>query len=294
MKRITLLVLAGLTLGGCGEKPQAETETTASAAPTPAELMGIERKSWDDWGNKDGEAIAGFLAARFVEVGRDGAFDRAASLRRWTSHDCELRAVNFSDEHVNQIADGVVLLTYKAEGNIACGGHTMPSPNYSATLYVRENGAWRAIYYQETVAADASGTRPPTSADAAISIPGTTTADAELVALETRLWETWMQRDTVAFTQLMSDRFVGQSYAGRLTKADFVHGAFDAACRVDAYSLGPIAATPVSDDVVLLTYRAEQTARCGDQPLPTTLMSAGIYVREDGGWKSIFYMETPM
>jgi hypothetical protein len=287
-----LLVLAALILGGCGERPQADA--TASVAPTAAELLEIEKKSWHDWANKDADGIGGFMAVSFVDVSRYGAFDRAASARRWATHECELRDISFGDEHVDQFADGVALLTYTWTGGMVCDGEAMPTPGHSATLYVHENGAWRASYYQDRIAEGASGIMPPTPADAEMGIPDATTADAELVALETQLWESWKQRDSGAFETLLSDRFAGQSAVGRITKADMMRYAFDPACTVDNYSLGPIAATTVADGVVLITYRAEQSGRCGEDPFPSPLMATSMYVREGGAWKAIFYMETPM
>jgi hypothetical protein len=289
-----LLVLAVLVLGGCGERPQAETVDVVNAGPSAAELLEIEKKSWNDWANKDADGIGNFLAVSFVDVSRYGAFDRTASLRRWITHECELSDISFSDEHVDNFADGVALLTYKWTGSIVCEGQPMPTPVHSATLYVHENGVWRASYYQDRIADGATGTVPPIQAGAEINIPGTTTADAGLVGLETQLWETWKQRDSNAFEPLLSDRFAGQSPIGRITKADMMRYAFDPACTIDSYALGPMAATTVAGGLVLITYRAEQSVTCGGDPLPSPLMVTSMYAREGGAWKSIFYMETPI
>ena len=72
-----------------------------------------------------------------------------------------------------------------------------------------------------------------------------------------------------------------------------VDGVRSPACVVQAYSLGPLALTPVSADTVLVTYRAEQDTTCGTQKVPSPVWASSLYARRGGRWVNVLYQHTP-
>jgi hypothetical protein len=302
-----LAILAGCAIffigcGGGAEKPanantnsaNANTAAPKASAPTKEALLAIEKKSWDDWSKKNEKGIDGFMAANYVDVGRSGIFDRATSIKRWIDHKCEMKSITFSDEQMNELAEGVALLTYKTTGDIVCDGKPSPTPTYSSTLYVREGDAWKAAYYQEVAAFDAKGemvpTKPEPKKEASEAKPDA--ASEEFTALEKKIWETWKARDQNAFSALVSDKFVGNGNRGRSDKALMLKNAFDPTCKVESFSLGPIKAISVSKDVTLIAYSAQQKGACGKDAFPSPVSVGAMYVKENGKWMNVYYMET--
>nr|MBA2378492.1 nuclear transport factor 2 family protein [Blastocatellia bacterium] len=166
---------------------------TSSAAPAVAELVGIERKAWDDWATRNVAGLEGYMASNFVNVGYNGASDRAAAIKSWTSHKCEMKELTFSDEAVDQLAPDLALLTFKATGAITCDGIAGPDPLNVSVIYKREGDSWKAVYYQEVPTPDAKGEYGPPSStfDKAAELASLKPAPDALVAAETKLWETW-------------------------------------------------------------------------------------------------------
>ncbi len=268
---------------------------TKAAAPTAQTLSAIEKKSWEDWGKRDSSGIDGFLASKFVGVGSGGASDRAASMKSWTEHKCEMKDLSFSDEKVTELADGIYLLTYKATQTTTCDGKPNPSPVNSSTVYVKEGDAWKAMYYQEVPATDAKGAYSPPSipVDKEKELASLSPAPDDIVAAEKKLWDTWKAQDRKAFEEHMSAKFVANGRVGFMEREAYLKGAFDPPCKVESASAGSMKAIEINKDLTMIIYRASQKGTCGTDKLPENVLSVSIYARENGKPMAIYYMENP-
>lgn len=266
-----------------------------SIAPSAQELSTIEKKSWEDWAKRDSSGIDGFLASKFVGVGSSGASDRAAAMKSWTEHKCEMKDLAFSDEKVTELADGVYLLTYKAAQTTNCDGKPNPSPVYSSTVYVKEGNAWKAMYYQEAPAMDAKGaySAPSTPVDKEKELASLSAAPDDIVAAEKKLWDTWKSQDRKGFEEHLGASFVGNGRGGHITREAYLKGAFDSQCKVDNVTVGPMKAMEINKDLTMIIYRASQKGSCGADKLPENVLSVAIYKRENGKPMAIYYMENP-
>jgi hypothetical protein len=267
-----------------------------SAAPTAAELMAIERKAWDDWASRNTAGLEGYMAPNFVNVGYSGASDRAAAMKSWTSHKCEMKDMKFSDEAVTQLSNDLALLTFKATGSIVCDGIAGPDPMNVSVIYTRDGGAWKAIYYHEVPTSDAKGEFGPPSAtyDKSAELASLKPAPEDLVAIEKKLWDTWKAQDRKAFEEHLGDSIVVNGANGRLDRTQYLNAAFESDCKVDTISLGPMKSMEISDDLTMMFYRAAVKGTCGKDPVPANTIAATIYKRENGTSKAIYFMESPV
>ncbi len=269
---------------------------TSSAAPALAELVAIERKAWDDWATRNAAGLEGYMASNFVNVGYNGASDRAAAMKSWTSHKCEMKDLKFSDEAVSQLAPDLALLTFKATGAITCDGTAGPDPMNVSVIYKREGDSWKAVYYQEVPTPDAKGEYGPAPAsyDKAAQLASMDPAPQELVTTETKLWETWKTQDQKGFEENLSSDIVVNGAMGRADRAQYLKYAFGSECKVESYNLGPMKAQEIGDGLTMMFYRAAVKGTCGKDTVPPNSIAATIYKRENGTPKAIYFMESPV
>lgn len=267
-----------------------------TAAPTKEALIAIERKAWEDWAAKKADGLEGYMASKFVSIGNSGANDRAATMKSWTGHNCEMKSLAFSDEKMTELGDGVALLTFKATAPITCDGKAGPDPVNVSVLYANEGGAWKAMYYQEVPAADAKGEyAPPTTPfDKEKELASLSAAPEDIVTVEKKLWDTWKAQDRKAFEEHVSAKFVGNGRAGFSDREAYLKGAFDPPCKVESATAGPMKAMEINKDLTMIIYRASQKGTCGADKLPENVMSVAIYARENGKPMAMYYMENPV
>jgi hypothetical protein len=110
--------------------------------------------------------------------------------------------------------------------------------------------------------------------------------------LETNSWVAWKGHDAVFFEQFLSEDHVEVHAHGITGKAAVVDGVRSPACVVQTYLLGPFSLTRVSEDTVLVTYRAEQDTACGNQKVPSPVWATSLYARRSGRWVNVMYQHT--
>lgn len=299
---IAALALIAACSGTADNKPAGNANVSnantapKAAAPTKEALMAIERQAWTDWAERNEKGLDGYMASDFVNVGYNGASDRAAALKSWTSHKCEMGDMAFSDEAVTELGDGIALLTFKATGPITCDKIVGPSPLNVSVLYGKEGDAWKAKYYQEVPTADAKGDYGPPSAthDKAAELASLKTAPDDLVAAETKLWETWKTQDQKGFEEHISNDIVVNGTMGRLDRAAYLKYAFGSECKVESYNLGPMKAQEIGEGFTIIFYRAAVKGTCGKDTVPPNSIAATIYKSENGTPKAIYFMESPV
>jgi hypothetical protein len=112
--------------------------------------------------------------------------------------------------------------------------------------------------------------------------------------LETMSWVAWKSHDAPFFERFLSDDHVEVHPYGIVGKAAVVDGVRSPACVVESYSLGAFSMTAVSQDTVLVTYRAEQNTQCGGLAVPSPAWATSLYVRRAGRWLNILFQQTPV
>ena len=110
--------------------------------------------------------------------------------------------------------------------------------------------------------------------------------------LEAQSWVAWKAQDADFFERFLSDDHVEIHGYGITGKAAVVEAVRRRACTVRSYALGPISLAAVSDDTVLVTYRAEQDTACGEAKVPSPVWASSLYVRRSGRWVNVLYQHT--
>ena len=103
----------------------------------------------------------------------------------------------------------------------------------------------------------------------------------------------WKAQDATFFEQFLSEDHVevhGYGVAGKKAVVGAIRGG---ACIVASYSLGPLSVVHTSPDSVLVTYRAEQSTRCGTAMVPSPVWATSLYVKRAGKWLNVLYQQTP-
>jgi hypothetical protein len=112
--------------------------------------VSLERQGWEAAKAKDAASYERLLAEDFVRVGADGVttkngekndFDQLAmDTYKWEG----LQVVHFTPD--------VTLLAYKATQKTTYRGQPLPSPTWISSLWIKRNGTWLNVFYQETKA----------------------------------------------------------------------------------------------------------------------------------------------
>lgn len=131
--------------------PAPTKKETAEAKPAETDpateaLMAVERKGWDAWKNKDAKALDDWAGKDMISiVGSDGRVDRAAALKIWSEHKCEIKSFSLTDGSSTPFGGTISLLTFTASIDGKCDGKTVPA-EWDATIYVKEGDAWMPTF----------------------------------------------------------------------------------------------------------------------------------------------------
>lgn len=114
-----------------------------------------------------------------------------------------------------------------------------------------------------------------------------------LEKLETQTWERWKTRDKTGYAELIGEPAIRVTADGissgvaNTVSLDNVEG-----CDKRHYTMQKVTTHKVTDDVYILTYRAEFGETCdGKEAVYQTYMSSTF--RKDGdSWKNVAYTET--
>lgn len=115
----------------------------------------------------------------------------------------------------------------------------------------------------------------------------------ELAGIEKSLWAAWAQNDSKAFKETGREDAILITAMGRESLADFADDP-SGDCEVFGYSLDDFQLIELGSEAAIITYRAEQDAKCSGTALPSPVMASSVYVREEGKWKWALYHESPL
>jgi hypothetical protein len=112
----------------------------------------------------------------------------------------------------------------------------------------------------------------------------------QFIRLEREVWEALANGDGEADARLLSHDFLGVYTVGFADRAAHVAQLADGP-TISEFSLGEARLMALSDDMVLLAYRAQFT-RPGEDAAEAVLISS-IWSERDGTWVNIFSQDTP-
>jgi hypothetical protein len=126
----------------------------ALAGQIEDQLLAKEKALWIGFQKHDGELYRKSVTADSVQIITNAApiVGRDAVVKSMTDPECTLKSFSLSDEKAHRLAPNVIMLTYVAKQEGACGKETLVPKIRSTAIYVQENGEWLERYYQETPA----------------------------------------------------------------------------------------------------------------------------------------------
>jgi hypothetical protein len=275
-------------------KVKAKAVKPAAAAPTSEALFALETRGWEGWKNRDPKAFGDLVSDRYVGFGTGGRMDKAANIKAWTSPNCQVASYSLSDERMDMLGPDVAVLTFRAAQDYNCDGKKGPADVWASSAYVREGDKWRNVFYMENPVADPNA--PASSAaTSALRAPAKAKSDAlteALMAVETKAWDAWKNRDAAAMGNLTTGNFMYVSGEGRMDKAGALRAWSEPKCEGLAYAFSEPRAVQLSKDVALVTYKADVRGTCDGRPTPPSLWVASFNQKDGGTWRNAFYTDS--
>ena len=117
------------------------------------ELVKLEMQSWEAWKNHDGKFFERFLSNDHVELGFGGLTTKASIVAGVASGVCQVRDYTLKNFELRMLGNDTALLTYYEAQETNCQGTTVPSPCWVSSLYMKREGRWLNVLYQQTQSA---------------------------------------------------------------------------------------------------------------------------------------------
>ena len=278
----------------------ANTAKPVAAAPSKETLMAMEKQAWEAWKNVDSKFFEDFMSDRWVSFAGPAREDKAANIKRLVDSKCDVKSYSMADDQLHMLGNDVAVLSYKAKQDATCAGTKIPAEVWVSSAYVREGDKWKAITYVENAVVDPNA--PPAKAPAAAPAPpakadsATAPTDAltqAVMAVETKAWDAWKNRDAKAMEPLMTSNFTYVAGSGRYDRAGSLKTWSEPKCEGNAYTFGEVKVISVTPDVALATYKADVKGTCDGRPNPPAVWVASFNMKEGDTWKNAYYTDVP-
>ncbi|REJ77523.1 MAG: nuclear transport factor 2 family protein [Acidobacteria bacterium] len=125
--------------------PAAESKDAEKEADAATEaLFAVEKKAWEDWKAGNAEGLEQFAGKNMTSLSpADGWTARDVTLKRWMEP-CDIKSVSLSEPASVSFGSDYALLTFNSSVDGKCGDQDVPEER-GATIYAKEDGAWKAI-----------------------------------------------------------------------------------------------------------------------------------------------------
>ncbi|HEY3618715.1 MAG TPA: nuclear transport factor 2 family protein [Candidatus Sulfotelmatobacter sp.] len=149
--RMTFAAVACLLFVVMAATAQEIQKAPAKSIPNAAPALEPKiRKVWEDFKNKNKDALAAALSDEFreVEEGGSGFGDKKAEIAM--VDDFEISTYTLKDFKVRPLGTHAALVTYLAHYEGKSGGQPSKSDSAFGEVWVHEGKDWKALYVQET------------------------------------------------------------------------------------------------------------------------------------------------
>lgn len=279
-KVFALLAVGAAVALSAGGSAQAAGEDLAG------KLGALEARSYVAWKAGDTAFFRTFLSDKFVGWGRSGRLDKRAAERVLGGAGCTIGSYRLADDQVTQLTPNAAVLTHRTEVDGACGGEPLAPAFYTATVFVREAGAWKAAFRAQSTIVDPMKAVRPAASDQ--STGDATRADADtrtLLGREQGVWGAWKDHDAKRIDALIGDpvQFIDIFGDHLATRPEAIKTWSGESCIVQRFDLGGAEATMFSPDFGVLTFRATTEGKCFGQDV-WPIWGTSLYVKRGGAW----------
>ncbi|MEP7075093.1 MAG: nuclear transport factor 2 family protein [Acidobacteriota bacterium] len=113
-------------------------------------LVVIESKGWEAWKAKDAAAYDPLLSKDLVHLSSDGRSDKAATIRMWTEHNCEIKSWAVTEPETVPLGSDAAILTFRGNAEGKCGDKPLMNL-WGTNLMIKDGEAWRSLFYLDTM-----------------------------------------------------------------------------------------------------------------------------------------------
>lgn len=248
-----------------------------AADPAPEVQSAIERLN-DAFEHRDVAKARALMAPQHVAItpfaGRQQLEDQLRTLP-------ELKYEKYKAGPISAtpVGDACVLLTYSLQAQGTYRGKPLPTDCLVSSVWVKTEGKWQELHYQETV------------------VPAESAADQQLretlTALEKQSWEATMVDDVKFFRGFLADDATGLLADGTIINREQLIKNLDE-IHVKKYTMGKTTLLRVGHDSAMIVYPASYEAvHKGVEARFSAVNCSALYVRRGGKWQQLFYQETP-
>jgi imidazolonepropionase-like amidohydrolase len=256
------------------------------------EVLTAELTTWELEKRKDKNGYAALMAPGYIAITDRGVMNTALNLRE--IDDLSIRDYAATDVTVRSIGQDVALLTYNVSWKGSYDGKQLSEDDYAAAIWAKSHGRWIDAYYQETPMhhSGTTATPPAVIADRSLPVQGVSAAsDSALMKAERLSWELARRRDHSAYGALLDEDFVEVADFGRVNKTQNVRDLDNLSIR--SYSLEGMTEHPVSEDVVILTYKVTAAGSYREEAFQSANFAASVWAKRSGQWFNVLLQETP-
>lgn len=176
------------------------------------------------------------------------------------------------------VSDTCVVLTYALTVQGTYEGRPLPSNCLVAAVWVKNDGKWQELQYQETAVKEDSATD--------IQLLN------ELTTLEKQSWDATMKDDMQFFEAFLADKATGMLADGSVIGRKQIIKNLDD-LHLKKYTMGKTSLLRISEDAAMILYPASYEAvHKGVQESYSAVNCSALYVRRSGKWRQLFYQET--
>lgn len=139
MKRAALAVL--LTLS-----PALASDDDAAVKDT---VTALEQQSWVAWQGHDGGFYERTLSDDHLDIHDSGIIGKKQVVAGVDGGFCTVKSYALGDMRFTRVSADTAMLVYRASQDTACGKTGVPSPAWVTSLYVKRDGRWQNLLYEQ-------------------------------------------------------------------------------------------------------------------------------------------------
>lgn len=177
------------------------------------------------------------------------------------------------------LSDNCVVLNYALQVQGTFQGKPLPSDCLVSAIWVKNEGKWQELQYQETAVARDSETDEKLL--------------EELTSLEKDCWEATLKDDKEFFKTFLADEAKGMLADGAVIGTEQIIKNLDN-LDLKKYSMEKTTLLRIGRDAAMILYQASYEAiHKGVEEQYSAVNCSSLYVRRQGKWRQVFYQETP-
>ncbi len=142
MKPAALVALVALLLAAT----PALAEDDAAAQGT---VTALEKQSWAAWQGHDGSFFQRVLSEDHLDIHDSGISNKKQVVAGVASGVCVVKTWDVGEMKFTRVSEDTAMLFYRASQDTHCGAAVVPSPVLVTSLYVKRDGQWLNLLYEQ-------------------------------------------------------------------------------------------------------------------------------------------------